>query len=37
VQQLLIQGGWISTCPFMNVVCMLVIDKLGRIRLMRKS
>ncbi|KAK4941906.1 hypothetical protein LTR10_018236 [Elasticomyces elasticus] len=34
VQQLLIQGGWISTCPLMNIVCMFVIDRLGRTKLM---
>ncbi|KAK3112211.1 hypothetical protein LTR53_011749 [Teratosphaeriaceae sp. CCFEE 6253] len=34
VQQLLIQSGWISVCPFGNWVNALVVDKIGRTRLL---
>ena len=34
VMQLIIQGAWISVCPFGNVFNSLVVDKFGRTRLM---
>jgi hypothetical protein len=35
VQQLLIQSGWISVCPFGNWINALVVDKFGRTRMLR--
>ncbi|KAK4889794.1 hypothetical protein LTR27_011411 [Elasticomyces elasticus] len=34
VQQLLIQCGWITVCPFGNWINALVVDRLGRTRLL---
>ncbi|KEF56198.1 uncharacterized protein A1O9_07779 [Exophiala aquamarina CBS 119918] len=34
VQQLLIQGGWITVCPFGNWINALVVDKIGRTRML---
>ncbi|RSL55135.1 hypothetical protein CEP53_007203 [Fusarium sp. AF-6] len=34
VQQLLIQSGWISVCPFANFVNSLIVDRFGRVRLL---
>ena len=34
VQQLVIQGGWISVCPFGNLFNALVVDKVGRCKLL---
>jgi sugar porter (SP) family MFS transporter len=34
VQQLLIQGGWITVCPFGNLINALIVDKVGRTRLL---
>jgi len=34
VQQLLIQGGWITVCPFGNWVNALVVDRIGRTRML---
>ncbi|KAF2103327.1 general substrate transporter [Rhizodiscina lignyota] len=34
VQQLLIQAGWITVCPFGNYFNALVVDKIGRTRLL---
>lgn len=36
VQQLLIQCGWISVCPFANFVNSLIVDRVGRTRLLSK-
>jgi hypothetical protein len=36
VQQLLIQSGWISVCPFGNWINALVVDKFGRTRMLSK-
>ncbi|KAH8817019.1 MFS transporter [Xylogone sp. PMI_703] len=34
VQQLLIQAGWITVCPFGNFINALLVDKLGRTRML---
>lgn len=34
VQQLLFQAGWISICPFGNILNSLIVDKVGRVRLL---
>ncbi|KIW78380.1 hypothetical protein Z517_08215 [Fonsecaea pedrosoi CBS 271.37] len=34
VDQLLIQAGWISVCPGGNVINALIVDKIGRTRLL---
>ncbi|KND87544.1 putative metabolite transport protein YwtG [Tolypocladium ophioglossoides CBS 100239] len=34
VQQLLIQAGWISVCPIGNFINALVVDRLGRTRML---
>ncbi|KIW50162.1 hypothetical protein PV05_11777 [Exophiala xenobiotica] len=34
VQQLLIQSGWISVCPFGNLLNSLVVDRVGRCRML---
>lgn len=34
VQQLLIQAGWISVCPFGNLINALLVDRLGRTRML---
>lgn len=34
VQQLLIQCGWISICPFGNWINALIVDKVGRTALL---
>ncbi|KAL6240681.1 hypothetical protein RBB50_012391 [Rhinocladiella similis] len=34
VQQLLIQGGWISVCPFGNLLNSLLVDRVGRTRML---
>lgn len=34
VRQLVLQGAWISVCPFGNVFNSLVVDKFGRTRLL---
>ena len=34
VQQLVLQGAWISVCPFGNVLNSLVVDKVGRVKLL---
>ncbi|KAH6974567.1 MFS transporter [Ilyonectria sp. MPI-CAGE-AT-0026] len=34
IQQLLIQSGWISVCPFANFVNSLIIDRVGRVKLL---
>ncbi|RMJ20113.1 hypothetical protein CDV36_000189 [Fusarium kuroshium] len=34
VQQLLIQSGWITVCPFANFVNSLIVDRFGRVRLL---
>lgn len=34
VQQLVIKGGWISVCPFGNLFNALVVDKVGRCKLL---
>jgi hypothetical protein len=36
LQQLLIQSGWISVCPFANFVNSLVVDRIGRTKLLSK-
>ncbi|RSL85625.1 hypothetical protein CEP51_003218 [Fusarium floridanum] len=36
VQQLLIQSGWITVCPFANFVNSLIVDRFGRVRLLSK-
>jgi hypothetical protein len=36
VQQLLIQCGWITVCPFGNWINAIVVDKVGRTRLFSK-
>ena len=36
VQQLLIQCGWISVCPFGNFINSLIVDRVGRKRLLSK-
>lgn len=34
VQQLLIQCGWITVCPFGNWLNALVVDRIGRVRML---
>jgi sugar porter (SP) family MFS transporter len=34
VQQLLIQGGWITVCPVGNLINSLLVDKIGRTRML---
>ncbi|KAH0833679.1 Sugar transporter family protein [Fonsecaea pedrosoi] len=34
VQQLLIQSGWITVCPFGNYINALIVDRVGRTRLL---
>ena len=34
VTQLILQGAWISVCPFGNLLNSLIVDKTGRIKLM---
>ncbi|KAL1966953.1 hypothetical protein VTN77DRAFT_3697 [Rasamsonia byssochlamydoides] len=34
VQQLLIQCGWITVCPFGNWINALVVDQIGRVRML---
>ena len=36
VNQLLIQCGWISVCLFGNIFNAIVVDKVGRVRMLRK-
>jgi MFS family permease len=33
VRQLLLQAGWITVCPFGNLLNSFVVDKVGRVRL----
>ncbi|PTB36279.1 hypothetical protein M441DRAFT_178126 [Trichoderma asperellum CBS 433.97] len=34
VSQLLIQSGWVSVCPFGNAINSVLVDRVGRIRLL---
>jgi len=34
VQQLLIQGGWITVCPFGNLLNALIVDRVGRTKML---
>ena len=34
MQQLLIQCGWITVCPFGNWLNALIVDRVGRVRLL---
>ncbi|EXJ86817.1 hypothetical protein A1O3_03771 [Capronia epimyces CBS 606.96] len=34
VQQLLIQSGWVTICPFGNYINALVVDRVGRVKML---
>lgn len=37
LQQLLIQAGWISVCPVGNFINALVVDRLGRTKMLSNA
>lgn len=37
LQQLCLQAGWITICPFGNLFNALVVDKIGRVKMISKS
>lgn len=36
VRQLIIQAGWISVSPVGNFINAMVVDKVGRVKMLRK-
>lgn len=36
VRQLIIQAGWISVSPFGNLINALVVDRVGRVKMLCK-